>query len=336
MAFDIGVDIGGTNIKLGVVDAQGRLVRRRLLPTRAKQGPVQALERVAAVVEGFRRGCKVASVGVGIAGLVDHEHGIVRVPPNLPGWNGTPVGEMLSRLVGLPIHCANDVNAVTLGEWLHGAGRGCADLLCVTLGTGVGGGIVSSGRLLLGANHAAGEIGHVIIHGNGLECRCGNSGCVERYVGAAWVIERTRKRIRAQVKRLRDHKNQTTLFGAGQNDGPSLILELAGDYAHITMREIGHAARKGDRLACGIVEEMAEQLGLAVAGAVQLVDPELVIVGGGVSGLGSPLLRALRRVVYHRVPMFPGRKLNVVRAALGNDAGVVGASRLSRLRPGRA
>jgi glucokinase len=336
MTLDVGVDIGGTNIKLGLVDRQGRVTRRRLLPTRAKQGPIPALERVATAIAALGRGHRVASVGVGIAGLVDHDNGIVRVPPNLPGWNGTPVRDLLGRLTGRPVRCANDVNAVTLGEWLHGAGQGCADFLCVTLGTGVGGGIVAGGRLLLGANQAAGEIGHTIIHAGGLQCRCGNCGCVERYVGAAYVVDRARKRIRAQLKRLNDHRNQTALFSAGAGEGPSRILELAGSYSGITTREIGRAARAGDRLALELIAEMAGHLGAGLASAVQLLDPERIVIGGGVSGLGAPLLRALRREVYRLVPMFPGRKLEIVAAKLGNDAGVVGASRLSRLRTGPA
>ena len=162
MPFDIGIDIGGTNIKVGLVDARGRVLGRRMLATRARRGPRQALERVAQAVAELRGRRRLRSIGVGIAGLVDHVHGIVRVPPNLPGWNGTPVKATLERLTGTPVFCANDVNAVTLGEWLYGAGQGCNDLFCVTLGTGVGGGIISGGRLLLGANQAARRLSCVL------------------------------------------------------------------------------------------------------------------------------------------------------------------------------
>ena len=157
--FSIGIDLGGTNIKIGLVDGAGRVKARRILLTRAGAGPTQALARAGAAIADLRKRRRVASVGIGIAGLVDHVAGIVRVPPNLPGWNGTPVKQTLQRLTGLPVFCTNDANAVTLGEWLHGAGRGCRHLVCVTLGTGVGGGIIANGRLLIGANGAAGEIG---------------------------------------------------------------------------------------------------------------------------------------------------------------------------------
>ena len=331
-SFDIGIDLGGTNTKIGLVDDAGRVKARRVLLTRAGAGPAQALKRVGAVIEELRKRRKVASVGIGIAGLVDHTAGIVRVPPNLPGWNGTPVKRMLEKLTGLPVYCANDANVVALGEWLYGAGRGCRHLLCVTLGTGVGGGIIAAGRLLTGANDAAGEIGHASIFADGLPCACGHNGCVERYIGARYIEDRARKRVRAQVKRLKDHKNQTSLFPGMKPEGSSLMLEFAkGDTARITMREIGRAARARDRLAVTLVEEVGDYLGTALANAVELLDPERIVIGGGVSGIGRPLLKAVRKSVFCRTQALPGRKLEIVFSELGIDAGIIGASRLREL-----
>jgi len=332
MPFDIGIDLGGTNIRIGLVDGAGRVKARRKLVTRAGSGPTQALRRTGLAIAGLRRRRKVASVGIGIAGLVDHAAGIVRVPPNLPGWNGTPVKQTLARLTGLPVFCTNDANAVALGEWLYGAGRGCRNLICVTLGTGVGGGIIANGRLLIGANHAAGEIGHTAIFADGLPCLCGHNGCVERYVGNRYVEDRARKRVRAQLKRLKDHKNQTSLFPGMKNEGPSRMLELAkGDTARITMREVGRAARAGDRLALGLVNEIGDYLGAALANAVELLDPERIVIGGGVSRIGRPLLAAVRKSVFCRIQALPGRKLDIVSSELGDDGGIVGASRLRTL-----
>jgi len=331
-SFDIGIDLGGTNIKIGLVDGVGRVRARRVLLTRAASGPTQALKRIGAVVEELRKRRKVASVGIGIAGLVDHAAGIVRVPPNLPGWNGTPVKRTLEGITGLPVYCTNDANAVALGESLHGAGHGCRHLLCVTLGTGVGGGIVADGRLLTGANGAAGEIGHTAIFADGLPCPCGHNGCVERYVGARYVEDRARKRVRAQLKRLKDHRNQISLFPGMKTEGPSLMFEFAkGDAAGITMREIGRAARAGDRLALALVEEVGDYLGTALANAVELLDPERIVIGGGVSGIGRPLLKAVRRSVFRRTQALPGRNLDIVFSELGIEAGIVGASRLRKL-----
>lgn len=330
--YDIGIDLGGTNMKIGLVDGAGRVKARRVLLTHAGAGPTQALARAGAAIADLRRRRRVASVGIGIAGLVDHVAGIVRVPPNLPGWNGTPVKQILQRLTGLPVFCANDANAVALGEWLHGAGRGCRHLLCVTLGTGVGGGIIADGRLLTGANDAAGEIGHTAIFADGLPCLCGHNGCVERYVGTRYVEDRARKRVRAQLKRLKDHKNQTSLFPGVKAEGPSRMLELAGgDTARITMREVGRAARAGDRLALALVEEVGDYLGTALANAVELLDPERIVIGGGVSRIGRPLLKAVRQSVFRRTQALPGRKLSVVFSELGVDAGIIGASRLRTL-----
>jgi glucokinase len=328
-SFDIGIDLGGTNIKIGLVDGTGRVKARRVLLTRAASGPTRALKRVSAVIADLRKRRRVASIGIGIAGLVDHTAGIVRVPPNLPGWNGTPVKRMLEKLTGLPVYCANDANVVALGEWLYGAGRGCRHLLCVTLGTGVGGGMVANGRLLTGANDAAGEIGHTSIFADGLPCSCGHNGCVERYVGARCVQDRARKRVRAQLKRLKDHKNQTSLFPGVKAESPSLMLEFAkGDASGITMREIGRAARAGDSLARTLVEEVGDYLGTALANAVELLDPERIVIGGGVSGIGQPLLKAVRKSVFRRTQALPGRRLDIVLSELGIEAGIVGASRL--------
>jgi glucokinase len=334
--FDIGIDLGGTNIKIGLVDGAGRVKARRKLLTRAGAGPNQALKRTAATIAELQKRRKVASVGIGIAGLVDHIAGIVRVPPNLPGWNGTSVKQTLARFTGLPAFCTNDANAVALGEWMYGAGRGCRNLVCVTLGTGVGGGVIANGRLLAGANDAAGEIGHTAIFADGLPCLCGHNGCVERYVGSRYVEDRARKRVRAQLKRIRDHKNQTSLFPGMKNEGPSRMLELAkGDTARITTREVGRAARAGDRLALGLVEEMGDYLGAALANAVELLDPERIVIGGGVGRIGRPLLAAVRRSVFCRVQALPGRKLDIVPSELGNDAGIIGASRLRTIQDSR-
>jgi len=328
MALAIGVDIGGTNIKVGVVDSRGRIVARRWLKTLADQGPHQALERLALAIQSLRAGRKVAAIGVGIAGLVDHKNGIVRLPPNLPGWHGTPVKKTLEGLTGLKVFCANDVNAVTLGEWLYGAGRGCTHLFCLTLGTGVGGGIIANGQPLLGANHAAAELGHTTIFGDGPLCRCGGQGCLECYVGADSIVERAKRKLRAQMKRLTSHRNQIALFNDLQSEKPSRLFDMVGSLTRLTTKEIGSAARAGDPLALQVVEETGFYLGLGIANLVALLDPERVVLGGGVSRMGLPLLQAVRKTVLSRVPIFSGRKLDIVLSELGSDAGVIGASRL--------
>ncbi len=329
MTFDVGIDIGGTNIKLGLVDPRGRVVARRRLATRARRGPQQAMERIAETITNLRRFNKLRSIGVGVAGLVDHIHGIVRVPPNLPGWHGFTVRSTLEELTGLPVSCGNDANAVALGEWLFGAGRGCNNLFCLTLGTGVGGGAIVHGRLLVGANHAAGELGHTVIYGDGPECLCGGRGCLERYVGARYILQRARQRLRAQAKRA-EHRNQMS-FIAGVGEKPSILFDLAsGRLSNVNPEMIGRAARRNDKLALELVQETGFYLGLGLINVVALLDPERIVIGGGLKGLGRPLLVGVRRTVLGRAQIFSGRKLEIVFGQLGNDAGIIGASRLAR------
>jgi len=330
MPFDVGIDIGGTNTKIGVVDAQGRVVARRRIATQAGRGPRKALDRVAEAVKLLAATRRVRSLGVGIAGLVDTATGVVRVPPNLPGWHGFAVGDFLAKATGLETRCTNDVNAVTLGEWLHGAGLGCRDLFCLTLGTGVGGGAIVAGKLLLGANDAAGELGHTVIFGNGLPCRCGGVGCLERYVGSDYIVQRARQRVRAQKQRVRSHRHQVEMFGGPGAEKPSVLVDLTGrGRPRLSVKEVGRAARDGDPLALELVREVGEYVGIALVNVVALLDPERIVIGGGVSGLGPPLLDAARRTVMRRGQIFTGRRLRIVLSQLGGDAGVIGASRLA-------
>ncbi len=321
-------------MKVGLVDARGRVAARRRLATKASEGPGPALERLGRCIAGLRKGKRVKSIGVGIAGLVDHARGVVRIPPNLPGWDGTKVQEVLKHMTGLPVHCANDANAVTLGEWLYGAGRGCRNLFCLTLGSGVGGGAIVNNKLFLGANHAAGELGHTVIFGNGLVCRCGGRGCVERYAGADYIVRRARQRVKAAIKRARDHRNQIPMFKGIMDKKPGMLVEkFATRLSRLTMKDIGRAARAKDRLALKLVEETGYYLGLGLVNVVALYDPERIVIGGGVSGLGRPLMRAVRKTVFSRIQFFPGRRLEIVFGRLGNDAGIIGATRLGKHMP---
>ncbi|MFO7637799.1 MAG: ROK family protein [bacterium] len=334
MALTIGVDIGGTNIRLGLVDSTGRVVERRRFATNAAAGSRPALERLAATVSELSSGRAIAGLGVGVAGLVDHRYGVVRVPPNLPGWHGAEVARELAERTGLPVRVTNDANVVTLGEWLYGAGENCRDLFCLTLGTGVGGGAVVAGRLVLGHNGAAGELGHTVIFGNGLPCRCGGRGCLERYVGARYVVKRARERVKAQARRLTDHKCQLPMFDGVRTDKPTMLLDLCGPRLRgLTLREIGQAARAGDPLGSELVTEVGHYVGLGIVNVVALLDPARVVVGGGIAGLGAPLLKSIRRTVSRRSQLFDGRALEIVFAKLGDDAGIVGASRLAEYLP---
>jgi glucokinase len=310
----IGVDLGGTNIKIGLIAPDGRVLKRVRIPTLAANGPKRTLSRVTTVIRHLLRDGHAASIGIGVAGLIEHQLGIVRVPPNLPGWNGTPVKETLEKTLDLPVFVGNDVNACTLGEYLFGAGRGKRDVFCVTLGTGVGGGIISDGRLVIGANHAAGEIGHTVIFPDGQMCLCGSRGCLECYAGAEYIVQRTAARLRTSGPSLKSR---------------SLIRRYAGNrLENITTRIISRAAAHGDRLALDMIEEVGYYVGLGLVNVVTMLDSELVVIGGGVSGFGKPLLDSVRRTVDERLMKFPGRRLEIVQSKLADDAGIIGASQL--------
>lgn len=314
-SYSIGVDLGGTNIKFGLVSADGKIVKRARIPTQAQTGPKPVLRRLINVVRRLMKGYPVRSIGIGAAGLIDHEHGVIRVPPNLPGWDGTPVKEILERALGIPCAVSNDVNCCALGELRFGAGVGRSDLFCLTLGTGVGGGIIANGKLVIGANGVAGEIGHTVIFPDGQICRCGSRGCLECYVGAEYIVQRAVARLRMQGPKLKFR---------------SLIRRYTGNrLERVTPKIISRAAQHGDECAREVIEEVGYYVGLAVSNVVQLLDPGLVVIGGGVSGFGKPLLDAIRRTVEERVIKFPGRKLSIVLSTLGDDAGVLGASQLA-------
>jgi glucokinase len=311
----IGVDLGGSSIKFGLVSREGKILKRARIPMQVQAGPKRGLNRIIRVVRGLARGHDVAAIGVGAAGLIDHEQGIIRVPPNLPGWDGTPVKETIEKALGIRCLVTNDVNACVLGELRFGAGIGKRDIFCLTLGTGVGGALVANGKLVTGANGVAGEIGHTVIFPDGQICRCGNRGCLECYVGSEYIVQRAVTRLRMQGSKLKSR---------------SLIRKYSGNRAEaVTPKLISRAAHHGDQLALEVIEEVGYYVGLGITNAVQLLDPELVVIGGGISGFGKPLLESVRHTVDERVMKFPDRRLEIVLSRLGDDAGVLGASRLA-------
>jgi glucokinase len=330
MSFSVGVDVGGTNIKIGLVDEEGNIICRRRLHNNPSEPPAQTLEILAQAVLKLTRSKPVAALGIGIAGLVDHKDGFVRTSPNLPTWNKVPVKDILSRLTRLNVFCCNDANAVALGEWLYGAAKGCRNALCITLGTGIGSGIITDNHLLLGANSYAGELGHTTLSLRGPACPCGNSGCLERYVGAQAIVFRCRRLLRQQQRRVAASRNQLSLFGPS-GERLSLIFELVGyNLNRLSPREIGSAARKKDKIALQVIKETGALLGLGIYNALMLLDPEIVVLGGGVSRFGKPLLQAVEQTVFARL-YGSNRQLKIVLSFLGDDAGILGASQLHRL-----
>lgn len=315
MAYTIGVDLGGTKVETALVDADGRALASERRPTDPAQGPDGVVADLVACIESVVRAAgwkQVAGVAVGVAGQVDPATGRVAYAPNL-GWQDYPLGDRLAELLGREVAVINDVQAATYGEWIHGAGRGVGELACLFVGTGIGGGLVSGNRLLLGCTGSAGELGHMTIQHGGPLCRCGKRGCLEAFAGG-WAIGR---RAREAV-------------AADPAAGAALLRLAGGDPARVTARVVARAAEQGDPLACQIVEEVGVALAAGAGSLANALNPCLLIVGGGVIAGMPRLVEIVRREIPRHSLQAPLRGLKIVTAALGPHAGSVGAAAWAR------
>ncbi len=304
----LGIDVGGTKIAALRVARDGSILARDTAPT-----PAEDQEATIAAVVSVARGLlapNVVAVGVGAAGMVDSSSGALRYAPNL-AWREVPVAVRVSEALGLPCRVDNDANVAAWGEYRFGAGRGTQHMLLVTVGTGIGGGIVAGGRLFRGAHGFAAEIGHIIVEPNGPVCGCGNRGCWEQ-VAAGRAIDR-----RGRV--------------AAREFPHSLVGKLAGgDPEKVTGRVVTEAAERGDDVARSILVEVGRRLGEGIAGLVNVLDPEVVVVGGGAIEAGDFLLEPARAAFRETVEAPEHRpEVPIVAAELGNDAGAVGAGALA-------
>ncbi|HEX2769264.1 MAG TPA: ROK family protein [Geobacteraceae bacterium] len=311
--WSIGVDLGGTKLEVAQIDAQGRVRQRLRKPTNVKGGPSAIIEDVISSVWTLREATDSPpiGVGVGVAGQVEKETGKVTFAPNLD-WRDVPLQADLQRSIDLPVIVTNDVRAATWGEWLHGAGRGCDDLLCMFVGTGVGGGVVSGGHMLAGCNNTAGEVGHITVDMNGPPCSCGNRGCLEALAGG-WAITRLAR--------------ETV---AADPDGGRLLLEMAGGFIEeINVATIARAVRGGDPMARQLMDRAASAL---IAGASTLINafnPCRLILGGGVITGVPELIGRIDKGVRGQALAAACASLIVLPAGLRTDAGVIGAAALA-------
>ncbi|WP_318750106.1 ROK family protein [Thermaerobacter composti] len=312
----MGIDIGGTNVVLAAADAKRHVVAERVIPTRAVDGPDGVLDRIAREVERLLTELpgrsRLAGIGVGVPGLVSSTQGLSRISPNL-GWRDVNVAEYFHRRFGVPTWIDNDVRVATLGEHVFGAGRGLRNFICVTLGTGVGAGIVLDGQLYVGVTESAGEIGHLTVEKEGLPCGCGNRGCLEQYASGRAIARRAQERLREGVR-------------------SSLWTLVDGAVDRVTAKHVAAAFAQGDDLAREVLTEAAEYLAIGLAGAIHLFNPERIIVGGGVSLAGEPFLELVRQAVGRRVWEVPLSAVSIVRAELGDRSGVMGAAALALRR----
>lgn len=302
--YGFGVDIGGTTIKMSLFEMTGHMIDKWEIPTNTENNGASILDDVTTVIEGrlVQDGIAkedVEGIGIGVPGPVI-QNSVVTGCVNL-GWNRVDVAKELGEKTGLKVRAGNDANVAALGEMWQGGGKGYKNVIMVTLGTGVGGGIIIDGNIVNGANGAGGEIGHIFVEEAEEEaCNCGKRGCLEQYASATGVVRLTKRALAADNRESTLRKSE-----------------------EITAKDVFDAAKEGDALALEIVEKMGKYLGTALANAACVADPEVFVIGGGVSKAGSIVTEAIRKYYIERA-FHSCRNAKFALAELGNDAGVYG------------
>lgn len=309
----IGIDIGGTNIQIGIVTPTGKLIERKTTPTMVHEGRQQVIDRLCTLIKDYTGQYtegSIKGIGIGCAGAIDTDQGIVVTSPNFPGWENVPLKQIISEKFGIKTLLDNDANVVVFGEFLFGAGRGASSLIGLTLGTGVGGGIILDGNIWSGCEGMAGEIGHMTIVPDGLPCNCGNVGCLEAYTSATAIVNRTKMRI----SKTPCH----TLLDAAGIENPE----------GLTAATIYRAARAGEKTATAILKETGMYLGIGLASLINIFNPEMIVIGGGVINAWEFFHRSMFNEVQRRAFKRPAQIVKILPAKLGNEAGILGAAGL--------
>ena len=311
----VGIDLGGTKVAAGAVSVDGTKqfpLHHEL--THAEEGADAVSDRIARMIrEVIADACKTSGakpadflgVGVGAPGPLDRDRGVVVVAPNLK-WKDYPLAPKIAERVSLPVVLDNDANCATLGEWWLGAGRGTRNMVGLTIGTGIGGGLILDGKLYHGASDVAGEIGHTTIETQGRHCACGNYGCLEAYASGPAIAERAREALA--------HDSESALH-----------KKAGGDLSQLTAQTVYEAADEGDELALEVVRDTARFLGAGVANLLNVFNPEIVVLAGGVTAAGDHLFEPLRTEVKRRAFRPAWNAARIVPGKLGTNAGVVGA-----------
>ncbi len=314
MAKRIGIDVGGTNVKIALVDGEGKIIYSNSVPTYAKMGYEYTVNNIKQAIKDLMKETntnskEIQGIGFDFPGQVDYKTGVVKLAPNIPGWVNVPIAKMIEDEFHIPTRIDNDVRCAALGELKFGAGKGCENFVCITVGTGIGSGLVINGKLVRGASNAAGEIGHIKLQMNGGPiCGCGDTGCLEAFASGPSIVAMAQDYIRG---------GKSTKF-----------RELAGVDNEITPYIVAKAAEEGDPVAKRIFEIVGEYIGIGLTSVINLLNPEKVIIGGGVAEAGELLLDPIRRTIKERAMVVAGNAVEIVPAQLGNSAGVIGASML--------
>lgn len=305
--YAIGVDLGGTNLKAGVVGKEGKILHRLSTKTNADADSQtisnQILELIAEIIKiSDLKKTDIIGIGIGSPGLVDKKGETILFSPNLPKWRNIPIKRMIAKRFIVPCVLENDANAAAWGEKWVGAGKEASSMVMLTLGTGIGGGIIIDNRLWRGANNVAAEIGHMVIQMDGPQCNCGNRGCVEVYASATGMVRRFKELLEG---------------------GISSSLK---DCNEITAKMINDAASKGDKASLDIIEETGRYLGIAIVNIMHILNPEMFVLAGGMIGSGELLMNPIRQTVSQRAFEASYKDTQIVFSQLGNDAGIIGAA----------
>ncbi len=309
----IGIDVGGTNVKIALVDSNGKIGYSNTIPTRAEMGYEYTINNMKQAIKDLMTETKLSAkdiegIGFGLPGQVDFKSGIVRLITNIPGWVEIPLAKMIEDEFHIPTRIDNDVRCAALGELNFGAGKGCQNLICITVGTGIGSGLIINGKLVRGASNAAGEIGHIKLQmHDGPICGCGDTGCLEAFASGPAIVAMAEEYI------LGGKSTKYREMANGNDITPFIVAE---------------AAKAGDAVAKRIFTRMGEYIGIGMASVVNLLNPEKIIIGGGVADAGDILLNPLKETIKNRAMKIAGETVEVVPAQLGNTAGVIGASLL--------
>jgi glucokinase len=297
----IGIDVGGTNLKVSLLDMKYNIRQRRILSTRRFIRKEKLIAAIVASIRNLTAFCHlkkqdILGVGLGLPGPVDFKKGIVHFLPNVPGWKEVRLKSILQSKLKLPVFVDNDVNLMTLAEYKRGAARGSRNALCLTLGTGVGGGIIINGNIYRGRDNATGEIGHLPINEKGPRCNCGGIACLETYIGNNVLLKDAKRLLRR----------------------------------NISLEELSQLAQKGNPAASSLWSQVACRLAVALVGAVNLLNPDCIVIGGGVANAGKALFARVRRHVRKKAMAIQGRRVKIRKAKLGSDAGLIGAAIMVR------
>ncbi len=312
----VGVDLGGTRLRVAVADASGRLRRVVRRHTQADRGPDHVIARLVETVrealsrEGLARS-RVRTLGIGVPGPVDPRAGVVLTAPNLPQWKNVPLNAILTERLGIPCFLHHDAHLAALAEALRGAGRGARHLVYVTVSTGIGAGLILDGKLYSGAGGVAGEVGHIVIEAGGPPCHCGNRGCLEAIASGTAIAREAREALARGTR--------SSLRALNGPAGP-------------TARDVVAAAKAGDHLARRILERAGTALGIGLGTVVNLLGPELLLLGGSVTKAGSLLLRPMHASLEASSWESARRCMRIAPPALGQDVGLIGAVEWARLK----